>query len=357
VPCRAVIGTTVARVERMPAVSLASNDILHAAVAAAVLAPSSHNTQPWRFRVVGDDTLHMFADESRRLRVIDPDRRQLVQSCGCALYNARVAVRANGIRDEVTVVLVDRDQPDHLATLSLRGNIVTSNDDVDRMAAIPRRHTNRREFLLRPIAACHTDAMATDAALEGATLVRILPSQKAAIAHLIDSADRLQLDDPAFRDELGRWLAPPGSSRRDGIPFAEKEYGSSWPLAKLRALRSPQLASAFGQLEEERTLESPAIVVIGTKTDEPPDWLACGQALQAVLLRATTLGFSASFLNQVLEIPELRGRVAEIVPEVGYPQMVLRIGVATAPVRHPAPRRKLEDVLETAAFAATTGSH
>jgi hypothetical protein len=319
-------------------------DILRDAVAAAVMAPSSHNTQPWKFRIMRD-TLDVFADDVRHLRVIDPQRRQQVQSCGCALYNARVAVRAQGFRDEVTVMLADGAEPHHLATLHLHGMHVPSDDDRGRMRAIGARHTNRREFLPRPVAAEHTDAMAADAEAEGARLVRILPEQKLAIAHLIDHADRIQLDDPMFRDELGRWLAPTGSLRRDGIPFAEKEYGSPWPLAKLRALRSPQLASAFGQLEEERTIESPAIVVIGTNKDEATDWLACGQALEAVLLRATMLGLSASFLTQVLEVPELRERVAAIVPGIGHPQMVLRIGVPSAPVNHFAPRRPVEDVL------------
>lgn len=320
------------------------------------MAPSSHNTQPWKFRISGD-TLDVFADKSRHLHVIDPDQRQLVQSCGCALYNARVAVRAQGFHDEVTVMLVDAEQPTHLASLHLRGMNVPSDDDRDRMKALAVRHTNRREFLARPVAAEHTDAMAADAEREGATLVRILPEQKLAIAHLIDHADRLQLDDAAFREELGRWLAPAGSLRRDGIPFAEKEYGSAWPLAKLRALRSPHLASAFGQLEEERAIASPAIVVIGTAKDEATDWLACGQALEAVLVRATMLGLSASFLNQVLEIPELRRRVGEVVADVGYPQMVLRIGVPAAPIRHPAQRRQLDDVLEIAGAQNHTGSH
>lgn len=323
-----------------------AEDILRDAVAAAVMAPSSHNTQPWRFRIAGD-TLDLFADSSRHLHVIDPARRQQVQSCGCALYNARVAVRASGFADEVTTILVDGEHPDHLATLHLGRAHTPTAEDLGRMQAIPQRHTNRREFLPRPVAMLHTDAMAADAAAEGAALIRILPDQKLAIAHLVDHADRVQLEDPEFRAELGRWLAPFGSLRRDGIPFVEKEYGSAMPFAKWRALRSPDLAGEFGQLEEERTLESPVIVVLGTRGDDSTDWLACGQALEAVLLRATALGLSASFLNQVLEIPELRARVAEIVPGIGYPQVVLRIGVSAAPIRHAAPRRGIDDVLET----------
>ena len=315
------------------------------AVAAAGMAPSSHNTQPWLFRITGD-TLDLYADPSRHLQVIDPVRRQQVQSCGCALYNARVAVRASGFHDEDTAILVDGARPDHLATLHVGSAHTPTADDLSRMQAIPQRHTNRRDFLLRPVAALHTDAMAADATVEGARLIRILPEQKLALGHLVDHADRVQLDDPEFRAELGRWLAPFGSLRRDGIPFVEKEYGSAMPFARLRALRSPDLASDFGQLEEERALASPVIVVLGTRGDDATDWLACGQALQAVLLRATALGFSASFMNQVLEIPELRARVAEIVPGIGHPQMVLRIGVSAAPVRHPAPRRDIDDVLE-----------
>ncbi len=319
--------------------------VLRNAVAAAVMAPSSHNTQPWRFRIAGS-TLDLLADGTRQLRIIDRDQRQLVQSCGCALFNARVAIRAMGFQDEVTVMFVDKEVPDHLASIHLGGLHVPTAADHERMAAIGLRATNRRAFLPRPVPNAVIDELAAAAASEGATLVRLDPTQKWALAALIEEADQKQFGDEDFRSELSRWLVPSGSRRRDGIPFVEKEYGSAMPFALVRALRSPSLGESFGMLEETLVQGAPAVLVLGTQADDPVSWLACGQALEAALLHATARGYSAAFLNQVLELRELRKRVAELVPGIGYPQMVLRIGVPVDPIEHRAPRRSVDDVVE-----------
>ena len=64
-------------------------------VRAAGLAPSLHNTQPWRFETT-DSTLRVYADHERAAPAIDPEGRWLVMSCGAAAYNAAVAARAAG---------------------------------------------------------------------------------------------------------------------------------------------------------------------------------------------------------------------------------------------------------------------
>ncbi|HEY5945724.1 MAG TPA: nitroreductase family protein [Kofleriaceae bacterium] len=321
--------------------------VLRNAVAAAVMAPSSHNTQPWRFRISGA-TLDLLADGSRQLRIIDRERRQLVHSCGCALYNARVAIRAMGFEDEVTVMFVDNEIPEHLASIHLGGLHLPTQDDRRLMAAVGIRATNRRAFLPRPIPEAIIDELAEAAAAEGASLVRLNPTQKAGLSSLIEAADQAQFADDDFRNELSRWLVPNGSRRRDGIPFVEKEYGSAMPFALVRALRSPALGETFGMLEETLVQGAPAVIVLGTDSDDVSSWLACGQALEAVLLHATAHGLSASFLNQVLEVPALRLQVAELVPGVNHPQMVLRIGVPAEPIEHRAPRRNVDDVIEPA---------
>src|SRR5687767_13131686 len=73
---------------------------LEAAAAQAVLAPSVHNTQPWRL-VLHPTLLEIRADRSRQLTTVDPLGRELVQSVGAALFNARVALAAAGCAAEV----------------------------------------------------------------------------------------------------------------------------------------------------------------------------------------------------------------------------------------------------------------
>ncbi len=317
--------------------------VLSHAVSAAVMAPSAHNSQPWRFRIV-DGRLEVHADPKRHLPIIDRERRQLIQSCGCALFNARVAIRAMGFRDDVTV-MISAEDPSLLATIQLGPAIISSESDLALMRALPLRRTNRRSFQRRPVSAADSDLLVETASLHGVWMERLHPDQKTAIAHLIDEADQLQYSDPAFRQEVANWLIPFASRRRDGIPFVEKEYGSALPFTIMRALRSPGLADRFGKREEELAMGAPVVAVLGTDSDDPMAWLGSGQALEAVLLHATSLGLSASFLNQVLELPEMRGRVASVLERQGYPQMVLRLGYPEEPIHHAAPRRDVDDVL------------
>lgn len=316
--------------------------ILRGAAACAIQAPSSHNTQPWRLRLVADG-LEVTLDRSRQLEVIDPDGRQLTISAGCALYNARLAIRNAGFLETVDA-FPDPRRPDLVARVGLGLPRSPLDDDRELLAAVPRRATNRRPFLDRPIGQAVADDLGHAARRERSWMQRLTPADKHALAELVHEADRRQYASAAFRDELGRWLTGTGSLRKDGIPFAEKEYGSSLPFTVARRLRTLDLGDRFGELEEVLIEGSPLVAVLATQGDEEIDWLDAGQALQAVLLRATVLGLSAAFLGQVLEEPELRDQVLALLGVEAVPQAVLRLGYAE-PVTRLAPRRELDDVL------------
>jgi hypothetical protein len=86
------------------------------------------------------------------------------------------------------------------------------------------------------------------------------------------------------------------------------------------------------------------IATIQTQGDSVREWLAAGQSLARVLLRARADGVWASFLNQPIEVDDLRPRLREVLDTTGYPQLVLRFGYSTQDVR-PTPRRPVVDVI------------
>jgi hypothetical protein len=88
---------------------------------------------------------------------------------------------------------------------------------------------------------------------------------------------------------------------------------------------------------------SPSLFVLGTDGDELVDQLRAGQALARVLLRGTQEEVSASFLNQPVEVAELRPLVSELAGHSGHAQLVLRMGYG--PPVQATPRRPVRDVL------------
>src|SRR3712207_8375749 len=101
-----------------------------------------------------------------------------------------------------------------------------------------------------------------------------------------------------------------------------------------------------GQAAKDRQLAegSPVLAILGTGGDAPPKWLAAGQALARVLLGARTEGVWASFLNQPIEVPELRPRLRDAIGQSGFPQLLLRMGYG--PEVRPTPRRSEEHTSE-----------
>jgi hypothetical protein len=88
---------------------------------------------------------------------------------------------------------------------------------------------------------------------------------------------------------------------------------------------------------------SPGLAVLATDGDTVRDWLAAGQALARVLLRARAENVWGSFLNQPIEVPSLRMNIPHIIGRPGFPHAVIRFGFADD--IKPTPRREVENVL------------
>jgi hypothetical protein len=309
-------------------------------VQAAGLAPSVHNTQPWRF-VQESDHLELHADPSRQLRVLDPDGRQLHLSCGAALFHARAAARALGLAVQVHL-LPDADQPSHLADLVLSAGPPATDDEIRLATAILQRHTHRGAFDKRAVPAAVLDVLRDAAQAEGARLPQVASEdQLLQLEVLLSRADAMEESDPLYREELSQWVhyAP---TRADGIPVATvtQAAGSSLRQRDFGWTNSPAVDGSQPAADE------PSVVVLTTDDDDPLSWLRGGQALAAVLLHAADLGVQAQPLGQVTDILAYRFGLRQALGLAGLPQLVLRMGFATS--TGATPRRPVDEVLATA---------
>lgn len=326
-----------------PAVTVATlaEATMESFVAAAVRAPSSHNTQPWLFEL-GDATIDVFADRSRALPVNDPQDRELTISCGAALFNVRVAAAHAGFATAIEP-LPHEHAPEFLASLW----IVAGHPEQALAALHPeieRRRTYRRTFGAEPVSADVDALLAAAVRAEGASLVTVSGGARDALADLVAEGDRRQFADRRWRRELASWMHL--QRRGDGLAVG----AVSLPFTRL-VLRSLNLGASTAARDHALARSAPLLVVLTTPNDSAADWLMAGQALQRLLLTASALGLQAGFLNQPCQVGELRHRLhrqldmadADTAGDRGVAQLVLRLGHPDLPSK-PSPRRPPSDV-------------
>ncbi|HEX8005125.1 MAG TPA: hypothetical protein VF482_01705, partial [Trebonia sp.] len=170
----------------------------------AVWAPSVHNTQPWRL-VADGQQISLYADADRELPVADPDGREMMISCGAALFNARLALRSLGYIPE-TRVLPDPGQPTLVAQVSWRQHAPVCEFERRLSSQVHLRRTHRGAFTPKPLPPGMLTALRGSAVRDGAML-RIVADdgRRAALAAAVATAEHeLRLEGERVR-ELARW--------------------------------------------------------------------------------------------------------------------------------------------------------
>lgn len=322
----------------MTTVAAITDTLFRQSVAAAVRAPSLHNTQPWRFRRdSGHDAIEVWADRTRTLPVADPDGWGLRISCGAATCNLRIAAAAHG--QPLKVQWLPSSDRGLLARLTPDAPRPPTASELGLYQAVPVRRSNRAPFRPEPVPVSARAALVAAAAADDAWLDLVsglVPV--AAVAEIANAANRVLCRDPAYLAELRSWTRH-GEPADDGVPA---EAGG--PTAEPQDLL-PQRAFGDRPRTPGHDFEpDPLVAVLGTAGNTPNDQLRAGHALQRVLLTITDLGLAASMLSQPIEVPAAREQLRLALSRYGTPQMVLRIGFGEPGPS--TPRRPYEQVIQ-----------
>jgi len=206
---------------------------MHDLVRQAILATSSHNTQCWRFQIVGS-SISITPDMARRCPVVDPDDHHVFVSLGCALENMVQATLANALRtdprfdpggDGVIVVSLEPTQKrDSPMSQAISERQCTCGDDNGQPIS-------PAELLLLEKAGTGKDV--------SVQLLTARPAMESVLEYVV-AANTMQMNDGAFVAELKtsiRFSAGEALRTGDGL-FAEATGNPALP----RWLGSPLMA-------------------------------------------------------------------------------------------------------------------
>ena len=309
----------------------------------ATLAPSGHNTQPWKFSITGD-CIRIFPDFARALSVVDPDNRELYISLGCALENLVIAAKHAGYDPEVKYF--PSGEPDECLSVTLKHSNVTGDNNL--FQAISRRHTNRREYNKQQIPAADLKKIESVPMEEGVTALMITdPIAIDQIIRLVREGNRIQMNDGAFMDEITSWIRFSDSEEAlhlDGL--TSRAMGRSPAPGWLGRLFMRIFVGAKSQskTDEKNIRSSSALMVVISEKNDKKSWIDVGRSFERIALTLTTLEIENAHLNQPCEVPELKTQLQQhLAPGSVHPQLLLRIGYAKPLPR--SPRRPYQQVL------------
>ena len=310
----------------------------------AARAPSVHNTQPWRFTVAGQ-AIELYADASRQL-MEDLAGREMIISCGAALFGLRLAVRSLGYQPEVDL-FPEPSQRRLLARVRAGRRAPVTSDERAMLQAVPHRHTHRGAFDPGSLPAGLLERLRDDVAAEGATLVVIgdgpAYQQLTAILSSWSRWRDLYPTSPAeirTQAETLRWTREAGSPARDGVP-AQAFPASAGREAGRLPQRDFDLGRCWG-FPMSGGPPAPVTAIMATPGDDQESWLGAGQALQRMLLRAASQWVFARLQTQPLQSASVRAQIRGSLTPAESPQLLLELGVART--SRPTPRRPTGDL-------------
>lgn len=317
------------------------------AIAAAVLAASPHNTQPWEFAVT-DRSIDVFTDPRRHTGSVDPFGRERYAGTGCALENLVLACGPRGLSPSVTL-LPDGAGGERVARVDLVP-VPPRTDPLYEL--IDRRHTNRGPYEPTPVPAAALTALAGPSLPAGLALHWITdPQPRAALGRLlVEAAEALVADEQQSVDNFA-WFRPDNDAEqrhRDGLVLDGQGLGPVMlGVAKLLPPSSRTAGDRFW-VDRTRDVHTATAAAYGVLTTATPDdrrvQLDAGRLLQRIHLRATASGIALHHMNQITERMDREGaavfapRFAALLPAGSHPLCTFRIGY---PVRdgRPTPRR------------------
>lgn len=310
-----------------------------------VLAPSSHNAQPWKFKV-NEHSIEVMPERKRAVPIADPKEKYLYTGLGCAIENIVVAADYFGLQPRIIY------EPYGNREVAARIECLFSDDANSAVIGrdhlvheIPKRCSNRNKY--NPNKRVPEEEVSYYTALsgKGVTVVSTNDIEKRNVLAKIVTDSRVELfDDAIFRRELSKYKKNNLTKSHVGITGITMGFPTVPSLFAPFAIKHANVLRFIEKKERELfSTYSPTHLVISVKKETPQAWMKAGRVFQNISLRAMQRGISSAI--SILPHTTDTKTIKNMFRLQHNPYIFVRMGYAEKEPPH-APRFRAKDVLD-----------
>lgn len=291
----------------------------------AILAPSTHNTQPWIFRV-NENYCEIKINPDLKLKYADQTDRDIHISIGCALENIVLAGKYYGLKEKIEyledgakIFFDEKESKKDESYNNLKNTIIhrvnTRGGFTDQK--IPSDFLRDLKDLLEKEYCTNNIEISL---VEDKTKIK-------KIAELTMFGMKLAHSILPFRKEMSKWIVHNYTRRKEGMIGYSMNMPGPVSFFISPAVRFFNLGSIMGKINYKGVSSAPLIFVVSSPDKDPVIWIKVGQLAERAMLEFNMNGFNTSIYLASIEMGELFKGIQEITGlEKNRPQFLFATG-------------------------------
>lgn len=304
----------------------------------AILAPSTHNSQPWLFKI-DDSSCKIFYNTKLKIPEADPLGRDLYISLGCMLENLAVAANYFGIFKEIKYVLNN----DLVAEVLFKENVPKNQDLEYLLDTIPERVNARGLFEVKSV----PDSISSEILSlnkNGNIKIHFVTDKEKIkkLSSLTAEGLRFAYKKASFRKEMSGWMQNSLSSKKEGLPGYSLRVPFILSFIIPTLVRFFDISPLLAKLNYKSMASVPFICIFSSQENGPRIWLEIGRLAERCMLQINSQGIRTSIFVASIEMGDLYQQVQEVVHNDLIPQFLFCAGYMKSIQKH-SPRHQLED--------------
>jgi len=302
----------------------------------AILAPSTHNSQPWLFKIK-DNSCEVYYSADLKIPNADPEERDLFISIGCAIENLIIAAKYFNVFDSIHYRLSYNDNlVAEIKFKNLDSNDLKTNLELELLLnTVINRINARGIFRDEPVSQNIIINIFKKISEEnekyeiGGFDINFLKEKEKIekLAELTGNGIKTAYRSKEFRKEMSKWLRNNFTFKKDGLPGYALKMPALISFFFPTLIRYINIGNKLADLNKRSIKSAPLVCVISAEEIERPlIWIKTGRLVERLMLEFNKEGYNTSIFVASIEMGDVYKKVQQVIDTQKRPQFIFVVG-------------------------------